>query len=270
MVAQMVKHLPVMQETWVWSLGWEDHLEKVMATHSSTIAWEIPWTEKPGGLQSTGLQNIGYSWVTNTFKYSWIQLSDQHFQISPCPSLTSIAARWGVETQPCKAEREGEDGLRGPVSCSPCFCSLRSFYASKWTPLLIEVAEYYQSDCFEPKEVERPTAIKHLECWNNQEVEITNFLLYTNCSGGSVEMHEKGNPCEQWDELEICSNSWKRGHSLKAIIRGVKEKQINSKALLSIWNVANGTEELNLKMYLIIIKLDINLKLRVHSIMEKV
>ena len=50
---------------------------------------------------------------------------------------------------------------------------------------------------------------------------------------------------------------------------GVKEKQINSKALLSIWNVANGTEELNLKMYLIIIKLDINLKLRVHSIMEK-
>ena len=198
-----------------------------------------------------------------------IQLSDQHFQISPCPSLTSIAARWGVETQPCKAEREGEDGLRGPVSCSPCFCSLRSFYASKWTPLLIEVAEYYQSDCFELKEVERPTAIKHLECWNNQEVEITNFLLYTNCSGGSVEMHEKGNPCEQWDELEICSNSWKRGHSLKAIIMGVKEKQINSKALLSIWNVANGTEELNLKMYLIIIKLDINLKLRVHSIMEK-
>ena len=42
MVAQMVKHLPAMQETWVWSLCWEDHLEKVMATHSSTIAWEIP------------------------------------------------------------------------------------------------------------------------------------------------------------------------------------------------------------------------------------
>ena len=96
------------------------------------------------------------------------------------------------------------------------------------------MTEYYQSDCFKLKEVERPAAIRHLEYWNNQEVEITKFLFHTNCSGGSVEMHEKGNLCERWDELEICCNSWKRGHSLKAIIMGVKEKQINSKALLSI------------------------------------
>ena len=47
-------HLPI-RETWVRSLGWEDPLEKEMATHSSTLAWEIPWTEEPGGLQSTGL-----------------------------------------------------------------------------------------------------------------------------------------------------------------------------------------------------------------------
>ena len=48
----VIKNLPVMQETWVWSLGWEDPLEKEMATQSSIFAWEIPWTEEPGRLQS--------------------------------------------------------------------------------------------------------------------------------------------------------------------------------------------------------------------------
>ena len=52
LVAQMVKHLPAMLETQVQSLLWEDPLEKEMATHSSTLAWKIPWLEKPGGLQS--------------------------------------------------------------------------------------------------------------------------------------------------------------------------------------------------------------------------
>ena len=51
-MAQTVKNLPAMQETWVQFLGWEDPLEKEMAAHSSTLAWEIPWTEEPGGLQA--------------------------------------------------------------------------------------------------------------------------------------------------------------------------------------------------------------------------
>ena len=51
-VAQMVKNLPAVRETWVRSLGWEDPLEKGVATHSSILAWRIPWTEEPGGLQS--------------------------------------------------------------------------------------------------------------------------------------------------------------------------------------------------------------------------
>ena len=55
LVAQTVKRLPTMLETWVKSLGWEDVLEKEMATHSSILAWKIPWMEEPGGLQSTGL-----------------------------------------------------------------------------------------------------------------------------------------------------------------------------------------------------------------------
>ena len=53
---QVVKNLPVMQETWVRSLGREDPLEKEMAAHSSILAWRIPWTEEPGGLQSMGSQ----------------------------------------------------------------------------------------------------------------------------------------------------------------------------------------------------------------------
>ena len=55
----MVKRLPVMKETQVRSLGWEDPLEKEMATHSSILAWRILWTEKPGGLQSIGSQRVG-------------------------------------------------------------------------------------------------------------------------------------------------------------------------------------------------------------------
>ena len=57
-MAQMVKNLPATQETWIQSLGWEDPLEKGMATHSSILAWKIPGTEEPGGLQSMGSQRV--------------------------------------------------------------------------------------------------------------------------------------------------------------------------------------------------------------------
>ena len=55
-MAQLVKNPPAMQETWVQSLGWEDPLEKGMATHSSILVWRIPWTEEPDRLESTGLK----------------------------------------------------------------------------------------------------------------------------------------------------------------------------------------------------------------------
>ena len=61
LVAQTVKRLPTMWETWVQSLGREDPLEKEMATHSSTLAWKIPWTEEPCKLQSTGSQRVGHN-----------------------------------------------------------------------------------------------------------------------------------------------------------------------------------------------------------------
>ena len=60
-MTQTVKNTPAMQETWVRLLGWEDLLEKEMATHSSILAWRIPWTEKPGRLQSMGLQRVGHN-----------------------------------------------------------------------------------------------------------------------------------------------------------------------------------------------------------------
>ena len=58
LVAQTVKNLPAVQETWVQSPGWEDPLEKGMAIHSSILAWRIPWTEEPGRLQFMGLQSV--------------------------------------------------------------------------------------------------------------------------------------------------------------------------------------------------------------------
>ena len=80
-VAQRVKHLPAMQETRVWSLGWEDPLEKEMATHSNVLAWRIPWTKEPGGLQSMGLQRVQHDWVTSlSLSFQWVYSSFQgHF-----------------------------------------------------------------------------------------------------------------------------------------------------------------------------------------------
>ena len=63
LVAQRLKPLPAMWETWVRSLGREDPLEKEMATHSSILAWRIPWTEEPGGLQSMESQRVGHDWA---------------------------------------------------------------------------------------------------------------------------------------------------------------------------------------------------------------
>ena len=74
----MVENVPAGQETWVPSLGQEDPLEKGMATHSSILAWRIPWPEEPGGqgaggVQSMELQRVRHDWVTNTFIYNSIR-----------------------------------------------------------------------------------------------------------------------------------------------------------------------------------------------------
>ena len=63
LMAQRVKCLPAMQETWVWSLGWEDSLEEKMATHSSIPVWKIPWRKELGWLQAMGLQKVRWDWM---------------------------------------------------------------------------------------------------------------------------------------------------------------------------------------------------------------
>ena len=71
LVAQLIKKLPAVWETWVQSLVWEDPLEKGLATHSSTLAWRIPWTERPSKLQSMGSQRFRCDWAIFTFFYHW-------------------------------------------------------------------------------------------------------------------------------------------------------------------------------------------------------
>ena len=93
-VAQVVKNLPAVQESRVRSLGWEDPLEKEMATHSSILAWKIPWTEEPGGLQSMGSQRVGHNQVTstNTMDHGNSEIENARFASSKCElsGITSL------------------------------------------------------------------------------------------------------------------------------------------------------------------------------------
>ena len=92
-MAQRLKHLPAMWETWVRSLGWEDPLEKEMATHSSTLAWRTPWREEPGRLQSMGSQRVRHDWATSlhfTSAFFIVQLSHPYMTTGKSIPLT----RW--------------------------------------------------------------------------------------------------------------------------------------------------------------------------------
>ena len=87
----MIKCPPAMQETWVWSLSWEDPLEKEMATHSSILAWRIPWTEDPDRLQSMGSQRVRHNWATSLSFLHWggtiLHSHDQSMRV-PVHSIT--------------------------------------------------------------------------------------------------------------------------------------------------------------------------------------
>ena len=110
-----------MWETWVQSLGWEDLLEKEMATHSSILAWRVPWTEEPGGLQSMGLQRIGHKWGTNfhfhfsRFAWAFIWLSNSFRDLSLCTQWTWIWANsrrcWSTG-KPGMLQRMGSQRIR--------------------------------------------------------------------------------------------------------------------------------------------------------------
>ena len=97
LVAQMVKNLPAMRETWVWSLGCEDPLEESMANHSSILAWRISWTEEPDRLQSMGLQRAGQDWATNTFSFHFLKKKEKTliiFQNNCQVTIKAILHKW--------------------------------------------------------------------------------------------------------------------------------------------------------------------------------
>ena len=91
-MAQRLKHLPAMRETWVWSLSWEDPLEKEMATHSSILAWRIPRMEEHGRLQSMGSQRVGHDWATSLLLFQWSSV-DNLISGSSAFSKTSLNIR---------------------------------------------------------------------------------------------------------------------------------------------------------------------------------
>ena len=95
-IARIVKNLPAIQETQARSLGWEDTLEKRMATHSSILASRIPWIEEPGELQSIGLQRAGHSWVTNTCTFYSFSKLVSSLTIQQCTDfiISIIMWRW--------------------------------------------------------------------------------------------------------------------------------------------------------------------------------
>ena len=105
LVAQMVKNLPAVQETWVQSLGWEDPQAKGMATHSNILARRIPWTEEPGKLQSMGLQRVRHDWATNIF-ISWMCCSTMSRSVS------------GIKTIPCAQHFQPGNQEREPTTWS--------------------------------------------------------------------------------------------------------------------------------------------------------
>ena len=96
LVAQLVRNLPAVQETQVWSLGREDPLEKGVATHSDTLAWRIPWTEEPGGLQSMGSQRVGHNCATNfCFQFSSVHLLS-HVWLFATPWIAACQASLSI------------------------------------------------------------------------------------------------------------------------------------------------------------------------------
>ena len=114
--AQTVKNLPAVWETWVRS--WEDPMEKGMATHSSILAWRIPWTEEPQGLQSMGSQRVGHDWATNTYIYG---LGMVLGTLYPWYHWTPINPAKGLHQCPVWPRRQiQEAGAISPRSLSWC------------------------------------------------------------------------------------------------------------------------------------------------------
>ena len=124
--SQRLKRLPAMRETWVRSLSREDPLEKEMATHSSIPAWRIPWTEEPGGLQSTGSQRVVHDWTT-----SLIHALGARSNLAAAPRASSLLSVRILSTFTPGA-RPGVFGMRIGCFSPDCARALRIPPQSSW------------------------------------------------------------------------------------------------------------------------------------------
>ena len=147
---QIVKNLLAMQETWVWSPGWEDPLEKGMAPYSSILAWRIPWTEKPGGLQSMGSQRVRHDWRSNT---PWICLVNRHlrFNESKTEFITEVLLlRLAFFHTPPLVPALLSIQFPLPEICKSSVILLSSFNYSSWSRSLCSAGftlNYFSSPC---------------------------------------------------------------------------------------------------------------------------
>ena len=97
LVAQLVKNLPAMWETWVWSLGWDDPLKKEMDTHSSILSWRILRTEESGGLESIRSQRVGHDRVTNTFTWTFFRIGMKINILQFCGHCWVFQICWNIQ-----------------------------------------------------------------------------------------------------------------------------------------------------------------------------
>ena len=125
LVAQMVKRLSTMQETWVRSLGWEDPLEKEMATHSSTLAWKIPCTEEPCRLQSMWSQRVRHDWAMASYHMHICQVVRITHRISVMITQKCVFCSCVYHTRPGHSNPWGDVAIPSPLSGmqTPSACS---------------------------------------------------------------------------------------------------------------------------------------------------
>ena len=137
LVAHTVKNLAAMQQTWIWSLGWEDSLEKGMAIHCSILAWRIPWTKEPDRPQSMWLQRVGADWATNSFTFIRSLWSlPPTLPSHPCRLTGSRGCRW----------RRWRTALMFGTSWLFLFEPVKGFTGSFWTFLCSESRDYSLQD----------------------------------------------------------------------------------------------------------------------------
>ena len=137
LVAQMVKRLSTMRETWVRALGWEDPQEKEMAIHSSTVAWKISWTEEPGTLQSMGSQRVRDDWATElnwTMRETQVRSLSQEDPLEKEMAIHSSTVAWKIPwtEEPGTLQSMGSQRVGHDWATSHHTTHTSKYYSQQW------------------------------------------------------------------------------------------------------------------------------------------